>query len=143
MGNLRRVQYFREELHYDPEPVEGTLLTFLYDIPYFPPCGVFPPFHLLNQFLALGSCGGGMSPGATWEPFSIGEQEYADLVEALKSTPLEEINSHARYAWFQPILDPTLDHIDVYMVWMIAVSQKHRERYRKELDERRSRQGAV
>jgi hypothetical protein len=28
---------------------KGTLLMLVYDIPYFPACGVFPPLHILNQ----------------------------------------------------------------------------------------------
>ncbi len=124
---MRRVQYFREEIHHDLEPRESSLLSFVYDIPYFPPCGVFPPFVLLNQFLALGSCGGGMSPGTSWEPFSVSEEEYAELVQALETTALPQIKPHARYAWVRPILDPSLDHVDLYLVWALAVGLKHRE----------------
>jgi hypothetical protein len=128
------VRYVREE-YQEGDPHEGSLLTFFFDIPYFPPCGVFPPFHLLNQFLASGGSPGGMGPGATWEPFSITEQEYANLKEALKSATLEQIKPHARYAWFLPIFDPFLDHIELYQPWILAVGQKHRDRWGKDLSD--------
>lgn len=133
MNNLRRVSYERDDGH-EYELYEGSLLTFLFDIPYFPPCGVFPPLHILNQFLSLGSCGGGQSPGANWEPFSISDDEYLSLVEAVEKTPLDEIRPRARYAWLKPKFDPSLDNIDVYHMWMIAACQKHRDRWKAELE---------
>jgi hypothetical protein len=141
MPEFRRVQYVREE-YQEGGPYEGSLLTFLFDIPYFPPYGIFPPFHLLNQFLATGGSQGGMGPGATWEPFSITEQEYAGLVEAIQSTPLDEIKAHARYAWLKPILDPSLDHVELYLVWMLAAGQKHRARYQEAMRALREKKGS-
>jgi hypothetical protein len=132
VNDLRRVRYVREE-YQESQKYEGSLLTFLYDVPYFPPCGIFPPLRLLNQFLSTGGSNGGMSPGATWEPFCVSEQEYVDLVESLRKTPLAEIEPHARYAWVKPSFDPSLDSIDVYWAWMAAACQKHRDRWRATL----------
>src|SRR6516164_9115535 len=68
---LRKVRYFRYDgPHHEPKVMENTLLAFVYDIPYFAACAVFPPFHLLNQILLCGGSDGGMSPGATWKSFS-------------------------------------------------------------------------
>lgn len=132
MANFRRVQYLREE-YQEGEPYEGSLLTFLFDIPYFPPCGVFPPFHLLNQFLVTGGSQGGMGPGTTWDPFSVTETEFAELVEAIRSTPLAEIKPHARYVWLKPTFDPSFDHIELYLVWAAAVCRKHRDDWKAAL----------
>src|SRR5690349_5190456 len=62
---------------------KGALLTLLYDIPYFGACGIFPPLHILNQILLSGGGDGGMSPSASWKPFSISEAEYATLVDSV------------------------------------------------------------
>src|SRR4051812_25469083 len=97
-ARLRRVRYVRHEFHGEPEARESSLLAFVYDVPYFGACGVFPPFRLLNQFLARGGSEGGMSPGATWEPFSLTEAEYQDLVKAVRTVPLEILRDRTRYA---------------------------------------------
>ncbi len=134
MAEMRRVQYKHTFIHGDDEPREGSLLSFVYDIPYFPPCGVFPPFHLLNQHLSSGGSDGGMSPGAIWEPFTITWEEYSQLVEAIESTPVDAIKPHARYAWLKPKFDPSLENIDVYIAWMTAACQKHRDGWKEELE---------
>jgi hypothetical protein len=136
MTEMRRVQYKHTFIHGDDEPREGSLLTFLYDIPYFPPCGVFPPFHLLNQHLSTGGSDGGMSPGAIWEPFLITSEEYTQLIEALESTPLDEIRPHAHYAFVKPFMDHELDGFQDYFEWLMAAGKKHGARYRKEALER-------
>lgn len=129
--------------------MENSLLAFVYDIPYFGACGVFPPFHLLNQLLLGGGSKGGMSPGATWEPFSISREEYHDLVEAVRTIPPEKLRDRARYAHLQFIFDPEFDgdpasypqypgikqhdslppEFKEYLEWMFAVCAKHRSRY--------------
>ncbi len=68
MEPLRTIRYQREDLHAEPQVCEGSLLTFVYDIPYFDACGVFPPLHIINEIFSRGRAGGGMSPGAKWEP---------------------------------------------------------------------------
>jgi hypothetical protein len=132
MAEMRRVQYQHTFMHGDDEPREGSLLTFVYDIPYFPCCGVFPPFHLLNQQLSSGGSDGGMSPGAIWEPFTITLEEYAQLVEAIESTPLAVIKPHAHYALAKPVFDHELDGFQDYFTWLIAAGAKHGARYREE-----------
>src|SRR6476659_2684709 len=87
-ARLRRVRYFRLHgmWHGDRgDPMENSLLAFVYDIPGCDACGVFPPFRLLNQYLLRGGWGGGMSPGAKWEPFALSPEEYRDLVEAVRA----------------------------------------------------------
>jgi hypothetical protein len=139
MAEMRRVQYVHTFIHSDGEPREGSLLTFVYDIPYFPPCGVFPPFHLLNQQLSSGGSDGGMSPGAIWEPFTITSEEYTQLVEAIESTPLDVIKPHAHYAIAKPIFDHELDGLQDYFTWLMAAGAKHGVRYREEALARRPR----
>jgi hypothetical protein len=119
-------------MHGDDEPRENSLLFFMYDIPYFPPCGVFPPFHLLKQHLSSGGSDGGMSPGAIWEPFTITAAEYKQLIDELESTPLEEAKSYARYAFVKPIYDHELDGFQDYFEWLLAAGKKHGRRYRQE-----------
>src|SRR5689334_7243068 len=90
-SKLRRVPY----MHWTGiwgswEPVETSLLAFVYDA-HADACGVFPPFHLLNQFLLHGGGGGGMGPGEKWEPFALSREEYDLLVEAIRTVPPESI----------------------------------------------------
>lgn len=136
MGEMRRVQYEHTHFREDNESCEASLLEFLFDIPYFPPCGVFPPFHLLNQFLSAGGSEGGMSPGAIWEPFTVTQEEYEQVVGAIESTPLSDIKRYALYAFAKPVFDPELDGFATYSPWMRAACQKHRARYHREMEAR-------
>ena len=74
-----------------------------------------------------------MSPGATWKPFTISQQEYEALTAALMSTSLSEIQPHARYAHVAMKLDPVFDHIRDRFAWMKAVCIKHRDAWHEEL----------
>jgi len=107
----------------------GSLLTFVYDLPYFGACGIFPPLHLANEIFSSGSAGGGMSPGTDWEPFTVAPDEYAELVEAIKSTPLSAIRPHARYAFLPFKFDHSFDGITKRRDWVRAVCNKHREEW--------------
>jgi len=133
MTQFRIVKYVRHEFHRDPEPYTGTLLTFVYDIPYFTACGVFPPLHIINGIFSSGGDTGGMSPGATWQPFTISEEEYKAVVTALKITPLSEIKPHARYAEIPMKFDAEFDHIHDRVPWMRAVCAKHRNSWHEEI----------
>ncbi len=52
-----------------------------------------------------------MSHGTSWEPFTISEDEYAALVDAVQSTPISEIKPYARYAFVALKFDRSLDNI--------------------------------
>jgi hypothetical protein len=74
-----------------------------------------------------------MSPGASWEPFTLSDEEYAALVHAVKSTPASVIQPHPRYAWCQLTFDHSFDHIGDRFEWMRAVCNKHRDAWRTAL----------
>ena len=133
MSDLRILRYKRHEFRHQPKWQKGTLLTFVYDIPYFPPCGIFPPLHILNQILSDGGGDGGMSPGASWEPFTLEIDEYESLVEAIKTTPIIDIEPHARYAHVPLKFDSSFDQLTSRWDWMKAVCEKHRDSWHAEL----------
>lgn len=130
---LREIEYKRHEFHANPQNRRADLRTFIYDIPYFPPCGIFPPLHLLNQVLEKGGGDGGMSPGTSWKSFSINDAEYAELIEAILGTPLEYVAPQARYAHMKPRIDRTFDDIQDYTDWMFAVCEEHRDSWQNKL----------
>jgi hypothetical protein len=80
-----------------------------------------------------GTLGGGMGPGTSWEPFTVSEDEYAALVEAIQDTPLEEIKLHARFAFVKFKFDHSLDGIETWYGWVSACCKKHRESFHREL----------
>ena len=125
-AKLRRVRYERHEFHGDSEAREDSLLVLVYDAAQFAACGVLPPLHLFNQLLLAGGSDGGMSPGATWEPFSISEDEYRVLIEALRTVPPEKLRPRARFADLPFTVDPSFDHHTDYIAWMFDVCAKHR-----------------
>jgi hypothetical protein len=124
---MRTVAYRRHEFHHPPSDHRASLLAFVYDVPTLPACGVLPPFAMMNQILAEGGSNGGMSPGATWEPFQITADEYRALLAAVRATPAASLRAQARYATVQLSTDPALDGVTDRFEWIMAVCQKHRE----------------
>jgi len=130
-SDVKMILYERYEFRGDPEPRKAELSTFVYDIPYFGACGIFPPLHIINQFFREGSSGGGMSPGATWEPFSINEEEYAQLVEEIQKLDPKTLGDTARYTRVKYEFDHEFDHIQKLETWLFKVCDKHRDSYHK------------
>ena len=142
-------------MHGSWEPVENSLLAFVYDdYVHVSACGVFPPLRLLNQFLLRGGGGGGMGPGAKWEPFSLSPEEYAQLIDVIRAVPPASINGLVGPVPLALTFDPEFDgpsetypvraqvkrwHRDVppefkeYVEWSGAVCARHRERWHAEL----------
>ena len=132
--NPREIRYERYEFHAHENTVHtGTLLTLVYDIPYFYACGVFPPMHIANQIFLRGTAGGGMSPGTKWEPFTLSEDEYTDLAEAVRRTPVSEINPYARYAFLPMKFDHRFDNISEWEGWFAAACKEHRDAWHADL----------
>ncbi|HEY6181605.1 MAG TPA: 1-(5-phosphoribosyl)-5-[(5-phosphoribosylamino)methylideneamino] imidazole-4-carboxamide isomerase [Terriglobales bacterium] len=129
-----RYEYLGPRTQQDRATHSGSLLAFVYDIPYFDACGIFPPLHIVNQLFSLGTTGGGMSPGTSWQPFTISKDEYDLLVEAVKNTPISEITPYARYALRPLKFDHTFDDIPERTAWFQAVCQKHRNEWHAELE---------
>ena len=129
---MKTVKYKRHEFLHKPLHVEGTLLTLVYDIPYFAACGIFPSLHIINQILSSGG-NGGMSPGASWKPFTLVQEEYDELVVAVKETPISEIEPFARYAHLPFKLDSSFDQIADRFEWIKAVCEKHRDNWHSKL----------
>lgn len=126
------INYTRHEFHHPPEKVNGDLLTLVYDIPYFGGCGVFPPLHIVNQTFSSGGGDGGMSPGASWNPFTIGQKQYDILLNQVLTTPPNELEGKSRFNFVKFIQDESFDSIQEQLDWLEAVCNKHRERYRLE-----------
>lgn len=128
---MRTIKYQRYEFHQEePEDREAPLSVIVYDVPYFGACGIFPPFHITNQFFASGGSRGGMSPGATWEPFTITEAEYLELVSVIENLTPETLGAAARYKCkFE--FDCSFDNLNDLEAWVEAVCDKHRAAYRE------------
>lgn len=120
------IPYVRDGFHEELEAVTGTLLSFVYDIPYFGACGVFPPLHIINFFFASGTAGGGMSPGTSWTPFVINEITYAALVDQVLKTNPAQLEGKARFIAVQFIEDKSFDGIQDWFAWSQAACRKYR-----------------
>ena len=113
---------------------EASFDVFVYDVPYFGVCGIFPPLHIMNQILKTGGSEGGMSPGATWEPFQVSKAEYDELVDSIKVLDPQSLGDAARYTWPPFEFDPAFDGIPDWEQWLLAVSEKHRDLYHEKLE---------
>jgi hypothetical protein len=133
---MRKVSYIRTEFHQEDINIDNTLLAFVYDVPYFGACGIFPPFHILNEIFLSGGGNGGMSPGAIWQPFGITEEEYLELKNAVLSIEPMDLRDLARYCDIQFEFDPEFDNIQDRRKWTVATCEKHRESYHKKIKNR-------
>lgn len=124
---MRIIKYRRHEPHGDPEDREAPLSTFVYDVPYISGCGIFPPLHILNQILENGGGDAGMSPSASWEPFSLAEDEYDELLRIIDKLDPQCLCESARYKDVKFKLDHDLDHIQDRFAWLKAACDKYRE----------------
>ncbi|WP_316367589.1 hypothetical protein [Candidatus Thiodiazotropha sp. CDECU1] len=129
--DMRVVEYERHEFHGDPEQRSSELSTFVYDIPYFGACGIFPPYHIINVIFGSGGSQGGMSPGATWKPFQIEIDEYDSLVQTIKTLDPKKLGENARYTWVKFEFDSSFDHIKKWEKWLLSVCDKHRDSFHK------------
>ena len=138
-----KIDYFLHDPHYDPEKVSGDLLNLVYEIPYFGACGIFPPYHLINIWFKSGGGDGGMSPGASWEPFEVDEDTYSKLTNKIKSTD-PEILLRANESFFIKFdFDTSFDHITERELWVTNVCKKHRENYLHKSDLLKQRKKGV
>ena len=122
------IDYIRYEFQQPPEEVNGELLILVYDIPYFGACGIFPPLHVANQIFSSGGGDGGMSPGASWSPFTIDQQQYDILLNQVSETPIHTLKDKSRFSSVKLTRDDSLDHIQDRFDWLEAVCIKYRER---------------
>ena len=130
-AGMKTIEYERFEFHGDPERRSAELSVFVYDIPHFGACGVFPPLHIANEIFSSGGFEGGMGPGATWRPFEISRDEYEQLVQVIRVADPKRLGDQARYAWVKYDFDGSFDHIQEWQPWLTAVCEKHRETYQK------------
>lgn len=133
-----QIHYVRYEFLHPPEPTSASLLIMVYDIPYFGACGVFPPYPIINQIFAEGGSDGGMSPGATWDPFQINQETYQALLNQVRHTDPQSLKGLARYCFIQFWEDPSFDYIQDRMTWLARACKKHRERYHLEIAKHQS-----
>jgi hypothetical protein len=128
----RIITYERHEFHGPSETRTAPLEVFVYDVPHLDACGVFPPHHILNQILLSGGGDGGMSPGASWEPFEMSTEEYAALLPRVLKPDLDAVRTLSRFGHAAWKLDPEFDEIEDRLDWLKAVCDKHRGTYRAE-----------
>jgi hypothetical protein len=126
---MRIIDYKRHELHGNPVEKRAKISTFVYDIPYFGACGIFPPLHILNQIFETGGSEGGMSPGTTWDPFTITEEEYGRLVDIIARLDPKTLDDKARYTFIKFEFDADFDHLQDWDAWIRGVCKKHRDAY--------------
>ncbi|TWI77346.1 hypothetical protein LZ24_00151 [Desulfobotulus alkaliphilus] len=122
---MKVVKYLRHEFHGEPEAREAALPVFVYDIPYLGHLGIFPDFFVLNEIFLSGGGDGGMGPGASWEPFSISEEEYEQLLDALEDLDPATLGEEARYTDEKLSPDISLGTIRDQWEWMQAVGERH------------------
>ena len=123
------IRYTQHEFHHQPQQATGSLVVLVYDIPYFSGCGVFPPLHVINQIFASGGGDGGLSPGASWDPFQINSSTYSLLIDEIRELAPSDLAGRARYTQLKYIEDPSFDVSEDRCEWAEAACDKHRDWY--------------
>ncbi len=133
-NDMRTISYERYEFRFEPESRKAPLSTLVYDIPYFGACGIFPPLHIMNEYMLMGGSDGGMGPGAKWTPFKISKDEYIELVQSIQSLDPKALGDSARFTFAKFEFDNSFDHIKKWEDWIQTVCTKHRDSYHKKQD---------
>ncbi len=130
---IMSIRYKVYEFCDDIKERESSLLVFIYDVPYIDACGIFPPYHILNQILVEGGDQGGMGPGATWIPFTLTSKQYNELIHEIENHSPTTFNEQVRFGYIQFARDPSLDYITDRFEWFQAACEKHRSNYHQKL----------
>lgn len=130
-ADMKTIEYERHEFHGVPERRSAELSVLVYDIPYFGACGIFPPLHIANEIFRSGGSEGGMSPGATWQPFEISSEEYESLILVIESLDPKSLGDQARYARVKYEFDKSFDQIQSWESWLLSICEKHRDSYHR------------
>jgi len=130
---MRTISYEQHEFHGTPERLSAELPAFVYDIPYFGACGIFPPHHIINEIFESGGAEGGMGPGTTWEPFHVSEAEYKELVTAIKNLNPKTLSEDIRFREVKFEFDGEFDSEASREKWMHKVCARHREAWQKKM----------
>ncbi|WP_300668031.1 hypothetical protein [Desulfoluna sp.] len=131
---MQTITYTRHEFHAEPETHTATLSVFVYDIPWVGACGIFPPFHLLNGIFESGGAEGGMGPGTTWEPFSIAEPEYEELMKAIGTLDPKSLKDKVRFGQVKFEYDKEFETEIEWITWMQKVCDRHRGAWHKKIN---------
>lgn len=86
----KNIDYYRSWHHGPDEKCKGTVCNLVIDSQILAPYGVIPPIEILNKFLSSGGGDAGMSPGCTWEPLTISEDEYWECVERIQNMAISD-----------------------------------------------------
>src|SRR2546427_12906337 len=93
---MEKLEYIVTEPHSADAAVRGTLADLVLDAHLIAPCGLIPPFIVLQEQLRSGGGNAGMSPGCVWEPFELTEPDYSDMVGQLEMLTREDLASRHR-----------------------------------------------
>jgi hypothetical protein len=121
----RLIKYQRHEFRYPTEPREAPLWAFFFDVPYLLVFGVFPPRRVLNSHLRSGGGDGGMSPGASWQPFELTEDGYNSVLPLVLKPDHARLRTLVRYPLDEVTLDPEFDGCKDLPGWLGALRGKY------------------
>jgi hypothetical protein len=122
---MREIKYTAWEFHHDPMKRSAPLPYFLLDIPYLFITGTIPPLAIINSILSKGGGDGGMGPGTSWEPFTMTEAEYREVVEELLTVPVDQMKKYARFVPRELREDPEHHHHHDFRGFLKAAKEKH------------------
>jgi len=129
---MRSVKYKRHEFHQKyPSSKNEELHRFLLDIPYLMYYGVVPSREAINEVLRTGGGDGGMSPGASWEPFELTEDDYWEVVERWDQMDIakEREDDHFRYNPKNFVQDFEIMNISKHLAYLKRSREKYESHY--------------
>jgi hypothetical protein len=68
-----------------------------------------------------------MGPGAGWEPFSIDDEEYSELVAGLLALDLRDVaaNDRARFVPDTVVVDASVADSKDHLAWLARITPKY------------------
>ena len=126
MQRMQTIEYTVTELHGADGQCCGTVADLMLDAHMIPPCGLIPPFRVVAALIRSGGSRGGMSPGCTWLPFELSEDEYSRAIARLESLTPDEVRGRHRDAHIVGEIQPdySAPDTDDYQTWLDSLVQR-------------------
>jgi hypothetical protein len=123
---MQIIEYTVTEPHGADGQCCGTLADLILDAHMIPRCGLIPPFRVVATIIRSGGSRGGMSPGCTWPPFDLTEDEYLRAIGSLESLTPDELRGRHRDPHMVGELQPdySAPDTDSYQTWIASLVQR-------------------
>lgn len=123
---MEKIEYTLSDFHSSDNKCTGTLADLMLDALLIPPCGLVPPFRVTAAIFRSGGGNAGMSPGCSWKPFNLKEEDYWKAIGHLESLTPDDLASRYRNPHIRSEIRPdySAPDTDDYTAWLKSLTHR-------------------